>query len=422
MNKTPRTGLPLWLAACGALLAAAGIPRDQAPSPQGAAPGPAVSFKDGARSVSIQVSLFDNIIYLPAKVNGAAELDFVLDTGASDISAIDQGVAEKMALPRGRGTTGGGAGPERVQMRELESVSLSLPGLEMAGFRFLTIPLKRMEPYWGRNKDGLFGGNILARLVTSIDYDRRTVTFHDPGSFDPAGSGEMIPLTIDGNAPFVTAKVKVPGSGAPAEGFFLLDTGVRMSFFNTPFTAKNALIQKSPRTVENIAGFGIGGASRATMGRLAALEIGDFVIEGPVVQLNTTTQGVEASAQFDGIIGADILSRFVVTLDYQNKRMWLLKGARFGQPFEYDMSGLYVITAGEGNDAFKVENVVAGSPAAKAGVEKGDILVSIDGRPASSFTLETLKLYLKEAGRTVALKVDRAGNPKDFSFRLERLI
>jgi C-terminal processing protease CtpA/Prc len=174
--------------------------------------------------------------------------------------------------------------------------------------------------------------------------------------------------------------------------------------------------------VENIAGFGIGGASWATMGRLASLQIGDFVVERPVVQFNTATKGIEASDQFDGIIGADILSRFIVTLDYQNQRMMLRKGARFEQPFEYDMSGLYFVTAGDRNDVFKVENVIKDSPAAKAGIEKGDVLVSIDHKPVSSFTLETLKRHLREAGRVVALQVQRAGKTKDISFRLERLI
>ena len=424
MNKNPRVFLALLLVGCGALAAAAGISPDQTPPRQGAAPapGPAIRFNDGKTSVGVRVSIFDNIIYFPAKVNGAAGLDFVLDTGASDISALDQEVAETRGLPRGRGTTGGGAGPEQVQMWELEGVTLSAPGMEMSGFRFITLPLKRMEPYWGRKKDGLFGGNILGRLVTRIDYDRRTVTFHDPGSFEASGNGQIVPLTVEANTLFVTAKVTAEGSDVPMEGLFLVDTGVRMTFFNTPFTEKNRLIQKSSRTLENIAGFGIGGASWATMGRLTSLQIGEFVVERPVVQFNTATKGIEASSRFDGIIGADLLSRFIVTLDYQKKKMILEKGARFEQPFEYDMSGLYVITAGDRNDVFKVENVVKDSPAAKAGVENGDILVSVDSKPASSFTLETLKLHLREEGRVAALQVKRAGKTMNFSFRLERLI
>jgi len=86
------------------------------------------------------------------------------------------------------------------------------------------------------------------------------------------------------------------------------------------------------------------------------------------------------------------------------------------------MSGLYFISAGEANNAFTVENVVENSPAAKAGAAKGDLLISIDNQPASSFTLETLKRYLRREGQAVTLRISRAGNVSDLSFRLDRLI
>jgi len=414
--------LVLFMAGCLAVIAGAGIEQAQSKPGEKTAVGPAIRFSDGAKSVSIDISLFENIIYFPCRVAGVASLDFVLDTGATDVSAIDEKVAEDLGLTLGRTTTGGGAGPEQVRMSDLEGIHLLLPGMEMAGFRIITIPLKRMEPNWGRKKDGLLGGNILGRLVTQIDYANHKVTFHDPGVFEASGKGWVIPLIVQSNTLFVKAKIVSEGSDVPREGLFLIDTGVRMTFFNTPFTAKHGLIQSARRTVENIAGFGIGGAVRGIMGRVTSIRIGDLEIERPVVQFSTDTKGIAASSQFDGIIGADILSRFHVTFDYQKQEMILQKGADFLQPFEYDMSGLYFISAGEANNAFTVENVVENSPAAKAGAAKGDLLISVDNQPAFSFTLETLKRYLQREGRPVTLRISRAGNVSDLSFRLERLI
>jgi predicted aspartyl protease len=412
----------MFMASCLAVTVAARVEPAQAKPGQQAGASSAVRFADGAKSVSIDISIFDNIIYLPCRVNGGVGLDFVLDTGASDISALDEEAARDLGLTLGRSTTGGGAGPEQVRMHDLDGVRLTLSGLEMSGFRVITIPLKRMEPYWGRKKDGLFGGNILGRLVTQIDYDRGKVMFHDPGSFTASGSGRPIPLTVEANTPFVNAKIVAEGSDAVIEGLFLVDTGVRMTFFNTPFTAKHGLIQKARRTVENIAGFGIGGAARGVMGRVASIQIGDMKVERPVVQFSTEMTGIAASSGFDGVIGADILSRFHVTFDYQKREMILRKGEGFLVPFEYDMSGLYLISGGEANDSFMVENVVKDSPAARAGAAKGDLLVAVNDRQASSFTLETLKRFLRQEGRQVALLVNRAGRAVDLSFRLERLI
>jgi predicted aspartyl protease len=417
-----RLPLALFMASCLAVTTAARVEPAQAKPGQQAGVNSAVRFADGAKSASIDVSIFDNIIYLPCRVNGGAGLDFVLDTGASDISALDEKAAGDLGLTLGRSTTGGGAGPEQVRMHDLDGVRLTLSGLEMSGFRVISVPLKRMEPYWGRKKDGLIGGNILGRLVTQIDYDRGKVVFHDPGSFTASGSGRPIPLTVEANTPFVNAKFVAEGSGAVIEGLFLVDTGVRMTFFNTPFTAKHGLIQKARRTVENIAGFGIGGAAWGVMGRVESIQIGDMTVERPVVQFSTEMTGIAASRGFDGVIGADILSRFHVTFDYQKREMMLRKGESFSLPFEYDMSGLYLISGGEANDSFVVENVVKDSPAARAGAAKGDLLVAVNDLQASSFTLETLKRFLRQEGRQVALLVNRAGRAVDLSFRLERLI
>lgn len=423
-SRPARRRIPLALFMALTLWGAAAARTDLVQTDRGRQAGAdaAIRFSDGGKSASVDVSVFDNIIYVPCRVNGISGLDFVLDTGASDISALDEKVAGDMGLALGRSTTGGGAGPERVSMRELDGLRLSLPGMELAGFRVITLPLKRMEPFWGRKKDGLIGGNILGRLVTEIDYDNRKVTFHDPGSFAASGKGWGIPLTVESNALFVKARVVIEGSDVTIKGLFLLDTGVRMTFFNTPFTARHGLIKSCRRTVENIAGFGIGGVSWGVMGRVASIRIGDLTVERPAVEFSTETEGVAASSRFDGIIGADILSRFHVTFDYQRREMILQAGEGFSQPFDYDMSGLYFISGGEANDAFTVENVIKDSPAARAGAAKGDQLVSVNGRPASSFTLEALKCFLRQEGRPVALRVKRAGQALDLSFRLERLI
>jgi predicted aspartyl protease len=414
--------LALVMALYLAVTAGARIDPAQAEPGRQAGADPAIRFLDGAKSAGVDAIFFDNIIYLPCRVNGGSGLDFVLDTGASDISTLDERIAGDLGLTLVPGTTIAGAGPERVRMHELGQIRLSLPGMELTGFRVITIPLKRMEPYWGRKKDGLIGGNVLGRLVTQIDYDNHRITFHDPGSFAASGTGRVIPLTVEANTLFVNAKVVLEGAEGAIEGLFLLDTGVRMTFFNTPFTTKHGLIRSARRTVENIAGFGIGGASWGVMGRVASIRIGDMTVERPTVQFSTETKGVAASGGFDGVIGADILSRFHVTLDYQRREMILQQGESFSQPFEYDMSGLYLISGGEANDAFTVENVIKDSPAARAGAAKGDLLVSVDDRPASSFTLETLKRFLRQEGRSVTLRVNRAGQALDLSFRLERLI
>lgn len=382
---------------------------------------PLVRFLNQAVENNIPISLFHGIIYLPMKINGSGDYTFVLDTGAP-VSAIDQGLAESLNLPRRDANQVRGAGRETVTLYRLDGVSLSAPGMEMSGFPFITVPLKRMEPYWGKVKHGLLGGTILSRLVTRIDYERGLLTFFPLDKYSAPADGVVIPLTVQFDGLFAKARVTPAGSGKPVEGLFFLDTGVRQTFINTPFTARNVLIAASPTKVENIIGFGIGGETRGIVGRVAALEIGGIVLSDPVVQLCTETTGLASSSQFDGIIGADILSRFRVTLDYSRKQMILEKNARFGSPFVYDMSGIYFICANDSLKQFKILNVVKDSPAAAAGLKVGDMLVSVNGAPADSFTLETLRHVFEGEGKTVELKVRRDNAVLSVSLRLKRLV
>ena len=65
--------------------------------------------------------------------------------------------------------------------------------------------------------------------------------------------------------------------------------------------------------------------------------------------------------------------------------MILEKNAAFAQPFEWDMSGALLLAEGADFDAFRVHAVIAGSPAAQAGLVEGDRIAAIDGRAASGF-------------------------------------
>jgi hypothetical protein len=81
--------------------------------------------------------------------------------------------------------------------------------------------------------------------------------------------------------------------------------------------------------------------------------------------------GVLSQDNFSGIIGAEILRRFTVILDYPHRRMIIEPDAMFGAPYEFDMSGLFLTSGGGPSKTFKVYSVVKGSPEAQAGAQGG---------------------------------------------------
>ncbi|WP_072392752.1 RIP metalloprotease RseP [Hyphomicrobium sp. CS1GBMeth3] len=62
----------------------------------------------------------------------------------------------------------------------------------------------------------------------------------------------------------------------------------------------------------------------------------------------------------------------------------------------------------------RVDQVVAGMPAEKAGIKAGDVITEIDGWSIESFD-DVVRIVTASSGRTLAISVDRNGQPLNFS-------
>jgi len=404
----------------GLILAVFSFAAIQAQTPP---PEPILKFPEGVTSVRIPIEIFENIPYVPLRIPSLGrELRFILDTGAGGIVAVDESVAREAGMPLSGEFPLGGAGENRKMGHIIEKGRFETGGLSFEGGTQITIPLHDMDPFWGKRKDGLIGGTWISRTVMVLDYRKSELTFHRPESFAWPADGHTIPLIVDAHFAFVEVNVHLHGLAAPVKALMMLDTGLRGTTFNNPFSKEHDLAGHSPKRLETVTGYGIGGVSRGIFGRVRALEIGAVRIEEPVVAFATDKSGALADPGYAGIIGTEILHRFTVTLDYAGGRMNLRKNDAFGEPSEYDMSGLWFRCEGPDFRTFVVQNVAPGTPAATAGLAVEDRLLAIDGRDAGEFSLESLRRYLKQAGKTVNLTVRRGTEKRQVNIKLERIV
>ena len=92
----------------------------------------------------------------------------------------------------------------------------------------------------------------------------------------------------------------------------------------------------------------------------------------------------------------------------------------FDKPFEWDMSGLQldpVMT-----DGFRIRDLIAGSPAAKAGLAVDDVITQVNGRGVTKRGLVELKQLLKQEGKVVVITATRDGKPIEVKLKLRRLV
>jgi membrane-associated protease RseP (regulator of RpoE activity) len=149
--------------------------------------------------------------------------------------------------------------------------------------------------------------------------------------------------------------------------------------------------------------------------------LGDIAIDAPALRVLEDDGRALSTPGLAGNIGGAVLGRFVVTFDYARGAVWLAPNDRLGAPFHLDRSGLRIHTRPRG---FEIVAVMAGSPAADAGLSVDDVIVAVDGTPASGIPLHAQRRALQEAapGTRVAVRVQREGVAFDAGFTLRDLV
>jgi len=153
--------------------------------------------------------------------------------------------------------------------------------------------------------------------------------------------------------------------------------------------------------------------------------MGSFLMKKPVADFSQDTEGTEgneAGTEYGGLIGAEILRRFKIIIDYSRKRIILEPNRSLSERYEFDMSGISLAAGGKDFKTFKVRALVENSPATGAGLQVGDIITAIGGKSASNVTLEQIRRMFRQEGRSYSLSVERNESLLTIKIKTRRLI
>lgn len=359
------------------------------------------SIAGGATQTTFPFHLYNNHIYADAWINGHGPLIFIFDTGGHNI--LMPSTAKALGIKVEGAMAGGGVGNKAQDFGLAKVAALKVGGVTFKNqiFGVLDFEPNGVE---GVNIEGMVGFEVFKRFVTRIDYGNHAITLIEPKHFDPRDAGTPVKFVFNGDSP------EVDGSfdGIPAK--FDIDTGARDELTLTaPFVQQHDLRAKHPKGVEAVEGWGVGGASRGYVTRGKELAIGAVEIPGVVTSLSTQKKGAFASASYQGNIGGGSLKRFIVTFDYANQTMYLKP---LPQPVAdtgtYDRAGMWINAVADGTE---IMGVTANGPAQAAGLQVGDVITAVNGKPAASIPLYDLRrMWRDEAVGTVFKLAVKRGN------------
>lgn len=358
----------------------------------------------GSGRTTVAMRPQDTEVMINVMINGKGPYLFYLDSGGHDL--ISPRLARELGLKvEGQGQSGG-AGESTVEQGYTKVASIEIGGAQLKN---QTIPVLETSPpdVVGEKIGGLLGLEFFERFVTQIDYAANTVTFEDPHRFTAAerrAAGTAIPFKFYEHMPQVAGNF----DGIPA--LYDIDTGSGQTVTMTrPFVERAGLRARYPHAVTLVDGFGTGGATRSTIVRAASLVLGTETIARPAASLSTAEHGAFSDPVYAGNIGNGALRHFRVTFDYAHETIYL---ARVAHPdlsaYGYNRTGIIVVLD-HGN--LKVVDASPGTPAAEAGIQAGDLLISLGGVDVTRHTLRETKQMLKqsEVGKPLPVAFRRDG-------------
>lgn len=262
----------------------------------------------------------DGWVLLPARVNGRAPVDFVLDTGASVVALIADERTAHLGLDmrdvRRLGANDDLAAP--VGARQ-DGLAIDFGGVVLQEQAALAIPAGSLDCKGQGTQapfNGVIGHDLFRRFTVEVNRDRGTVTLHDPMRYHYTGRGRIVPATIEGRQPFVDATVGSPAGGAYRARLHV-DSGAGIDL--TLFPGSSPAI-RAPRGGRVREACFVGGRAAYTVGAPVRVGLAGDATTTPVDY--AVGREVVASGQ-NGRLGARFLARFNVVFDYARERIIL---------------------------------------------------------------------------------------------------
>ncbi len=272
-----------------------------------------ISFPSGG-SVTVPFDPHGGII-VNATINGYSG-HFAIDTLINGIS-VDPLVAERAGLVDSTDARFDFFNPDDLTSTKKATIQIGALALNNVQVEVFSNNLADgFTPY-----DGYIGLDLLAKAITSVNFDSKTITFTDPAKFTAPANAFPLPIALD--------------QGVAQTIVTFNDTQHAYLQLSLGFQASVALWQiymKRHPEVANSDGtlVSINGPGYAVTGRLHSLKVGPFEQDlVPVMPLGFPT-GESFNTGAEGILGEGALSPFNIVVDYPDLKMYLtpVGGAR----------------------------------------------------------------------------------------------
>jgi len=365
-----------------------------------------------------------NLIIVPIWFNQSEILNFIVDTGAryTILTRRHYIPSTKITMDKQVKLLGSDMSIEMTAYL-VPRISLRISNVHFKNQVILVLKedYLHLENLLGVPIHGIIGSDLFKRFIVKIDYKNNLLTLYERAAFKIPPGFETMDITVDKYKPYLYAPIRIEDDFVTPK--LLLDTGASVSLLLHPDVSEE--IELPTNVISGSLAHGLGGEVEGLMGRVGQLKLPPFEFLNLVTHFQDLSNAVDSIYQDDraGIIGGELMSRFTVIFDYQRQKLYLKPNGKYNRAFGHDKSGLSILASGRDLKEFIVRRVLPNSPAAKANLQVGDILLRINGLGHRTTTLQQITRILQgKANKRIRLLIRRNDEKIKVQFRLKDLI
>lgn len=338
------------------------------------------------------------VIVVQAGVNNSdKELNFIFDTGSSGIS-LDSATCALLQIPvtPTDTTVSGIAGTKKVNF--VFDAQFHTGNLTTDHVNFYVNDYSLLSSVYGERIDGIIGYSFLSRYIIRINYDSAVMKIYRPGKIKYDKGGTLLHPVINR-----LALQTVTVSDAKKVAFdFYMDTGAGLCLLMTESFIKDSSIMLSRRKPVTTQAEGLGGKKAMRLTVIKKMKLGPYKFKNVPVYLYNDEINLMSYPHTGGLLGNDLMRRFNITFNYPQQEIHIKPNNHYTDEFDYAYTGMSLYAF---DDKILIDDIIPGSPAEKAGLQKGDEVISVSQNVLGN--IQEYKNLLQKAKESVKMIIKR---------------
>jgi len=416
------------------------------------------------KSDKIHFKFVNNLIIIPVIVNGAS-LSFLLDTGVSRPIIFNFfNLKDKLSIHKTELIQIQGLGNEKpIEVLQSSNNTVIIGeaiNLNQDLFAIVDSSIN-FAPSLGIPIHGIIGYDVFKDFIVEVNYSRKFIKLYNPKTYSSKLSKKwrVSSLKFYNKKPIIEANVTVNEREVPVN--LLIDTGGSDALWL--FEDSSQWLPVPKQNFNDFLGKGLSGSIFGKRAVVHSFRLKDFQLHKVNVAFpdassinKTNIYGLR-----NGSLLGDVLHRFNWVFDYQSQKVRFKKNKHFKAPFKYNKSGIMMQYAGvrvvkkqiKTSNGFTedtsnlnaspnsntinfsyhykleivpeliISDLRPNSPAFNAGLQIGDVVLSINTQDLSALTLQkAIEQFYGKDGKLIRMTIERHGVVFKYEFRLRDLL